>query len=516
MALARKLTRQSLEAAQALGARTAEAQALLLASLIAARVDNQEAVRCAVAAREIGDALGDDRLRAGALLALGRISAAVGDFNDALAQLEGALALSDDDELRCEILNMMGWTLRDLGDAERAIVVHEEAARLAEAEGCEFVAVVARGSVAAAHWDLGAKRMKAGLLDDLERSKKVHEHALQRAAAIDCTAVRLHLLVTYGATLVGLGQHDEAERVFAMHGSLADELRQPYSRVRAALWLARIHVGTGRLPEALGIVEDGIARGNALGAKLDTADLHEFASEIHAAGGRFDLALEHHRHFHELRGAAASGRAEERAKVLAVKLETATAVARAAREGARAEALARANNDLQAAAAALRSRATTDAMTGLCNRGELDQRLEALHSSARNTGESLWVAFVDLDHFKQINDRLSHAAGDEVLRTVGLLLRQQLRPQDLVGRYGGEEFLFVMCDVTQAQATTICERLRRSIEQADWSGVREGLRVTASFGLSDVGGEHDLKAGLGRADALLYAAKAAGRNRVCA
>jgi diguanylate cyclase (GGDEF)-like protein len=127
---------------------------------------------------------------------------------------------------------------------------------------------------------------------------------------------------------------------------------------------------------------------------------------------------------------------------------------------------------------------------------------------------------LDLDDFKLVNDRFSHAAGDGVLRRIGRLLANHRRASDLVARFGGEEFVIVFSDTDVRGAARVCERLRRRIEAEDWSSVVggpspvDGLVVTASFGVGDMAAHRDVSSGLAAVDALLYQAKAAGRNRV--
>jgi diguanylate cyclase (GGDEF)-like protein len=123
---------------------------------------------------------------------------------------------------------------------------------------------------------------------------------------------------------------------------------------------------------------------------------------------------------------------------------------------------------------------------------------------------------LDLDRFKQVNDRFSHAAGDEVLRTVARILRENTRGVDVVARYGGEEFCLILVETRLDEGAQLCERLRACIEAHDWSEVRAGLAVTVSAGVAGLHEADAPDALLAAADVRLYAAKHAGRNRVCA
>ena len=127
----------------------------------------------------------------------------------------------------------------------------------------------------------------------------------------------------------------------------------------------------------------------------------------------------------------------------------------------------------------------------------------------------LAVLMIDLDNFKQINDRHGHAAGDTVLRHVAQCLHAQLRGDALLARYGGEEFVALAPVADLPVARRLAERLRQAVESSDWSEAMPGLqRVTASLGVTLMDGDETLEAALARADEALYRAKNAGRNQV--
>jgi diguanylate cyclase (GGDEF)-like protein len=167
----------------------------------------------------------------------------------------------------------------------------------------------------------------------------------------------------------------------------------------------------------------------------------------------------------------------------------------------------------RARATALEADVRRDQLTGLGNRREMEARWPELIREARASGQPLSVAMLDLDHFKQVNDMHGHAVGDQVLVTLGGLLRTQTRGSDLVARMGGEEFLVVLPDTDAERAADVCERLRQRVAGHDWATLAPGLRVTLSIGLTTSPPVEAQTLSL-RADAALYHAKAAGRNRL--
>jgi diguanylate cyclase (GGDEF)-like protein len=189
---------------------------------------------------------------------------------------------------------------------------------------------------------------------------------------------------------------------------------------------------------------------------------------------------------------------------------------------AMSDALAASHEALQASyqkisqqAEELRELAIRDALTQLYNRRHFDGYTPRLYEQSVRYTRPLSVMIGDIDFFKKINDRFSHATGDAVLREVGKLLREHTRASDVVARYGGEEFVIAFPETELTVAAEFCERLRQRIEAHPWQRIHPELAVTMSMGLSG-----DLSLGsvenmLKAADELLYQAKSTGRNRVC-
>src|SRR5258708_7934177 len=157
--------------------------------------------------------------------------------------------------------------------------------------------------------------------------------------------------------------------------------------------------------------------------------------------------------------------------------------------------------------------ALEDSLTGLANRRSLDDRLAGMMREVHVRNSVLTIALADVDHFKGINDRFSHAVGDEVLRCVGEILRAHCRVGDLAGRYGGEEFILVFPGRDMRSATDISHRIRRAAASWDWQSIHPQLRVTLSMGLATSSSFHDPQGLLDAADPWLYQANHHGRNQ---
>ncbi len=160
------------------------------------------------------------------------------------------------------------------------------------------------------------------------------------------------------------------------------------------------------------------------------------------------------------------------------------------------------------------SRAMTDALTGLPNRRQFDEQLEAVLSAWRRRGQGFTLMMLDVDHFKKLNDKYGHVAGDQMLVAVGRALRDAVRREDVVARYGGEEFALLLPATSLEQSRAVAEKVRRTVAQAALEYEGQAISVTASGGLAMISANENGSSLVARADAALYAAKTAGRNCV--
>jgi diguanylate cyclase (GGDEF)-like protein len=225
------------------------------------------------------------------------------------------------------------------------------------------------------------------------------------------------------------------------------------------------------------------------------ARAHDEQAALYAAAGSYREAYEEYRTFHAVFASLRSAQREARAYALHAVFETAEA---------------------RKASERFREMAYRDTLTGLHNRRYVNEKLPALLGAARMSRVPVSLAVVDLDHFKRINDTLSHHVGDLVLKQVGALLTAATSDgSSIAARMGGEEFLLIFPGVDAAGAFARCEQLRRRVRAHTWEPAADDLTVTASIGVTTSHQGHGTMSDLLiRADENLYAAKHAGRDRV--
>ncbi len=162
----------------------------------------------------------------------------------------------------------------------------------------------------------------------------------------------------------------------------------------------------------------------------------------------------------------------------------------------------------------LRGLIMRDGLTGLLNHSAVKEHLVREVARARRNGAPLALAMLDLDHFKRVNDLYGHPVGDQVIRAVARLLQQRLRRGDILGRYGGEEFVAIMPATLAATAAAVLDQVRESFSHIRHHSELEDFTATFSVGVAELGADGDADTLLEAADDALYRAKGGGRNRV--
>ncbi|MFP4179311.1 MAG: diguanylate cyclase [Spirochaetaceae bacterium] len=180
------------------------------------------------------------------------------------------------------------------------------------------------------------------------------------------------------------------------------------------------------------------------------------------------------------------------------------------------EELSEAKEELQKANTQLYEKATRDPLTGLFNRRKMIDSLEYETKRTERGDTSYSLVLCDIDHFKTINDSHGHDCGDVILKEVAEILKSTTRKQDRISRWGGEEFLILLPETEEPGALTLADKIRKTVEEKDFSCPELSIKLSMTFGVSVSSGEKDPESCIKEADIALYNGKNNGRNRVVA
>jgi two-component system cell cycle response regulator len=294
------------------------------------------------------------------------------------------------------------------------------------------------------------------------------------------------------------GHYDAVEEtlspILTDGGNSAIESHEGDAPAVCILTLAEARRLNGRFAGAQEALDAAVALADERSLDRVRAQAREEQAALYAATGRFAQAYEEHRQFHRAATALHSAQREARARALQAVFET---------------------TEARRTTEHFREMAYRDALTGLYNRRYANERLPAMLDEAAARGLPVSIAILDLDHFKRINDTLSHSVGDTVLQHVAQLLLEEAGGPVEVARIGGEEFLLLMPGIDGDEAARRCETLRLKIRAHRWAPVTGILPVTTSIGVTTAAeGLATPSALLSAADRNLYRAKDAGRDRM--
>jgi two-component system, cell cycle response regulator len=356
---------------------------------------------------------------------------------------------------------------------------------IADALGDAALRIAALNNLAYIEYWAGEPDAAMRVAEEMQRISRAHGYRLD-ASLLD-TVARAQML---------MGDYEAAERTLApVVGADGEGLAaESDSLAEVLLTLAECQRMIGATDRA----SASLARSAELCEQRNLEEVRvrvmEEQAAVLAAQGDYRGAYEQHREFHAASEAIFSTERDARARILATVFETEEAVRSSKR---------------------FREMSLRDPLTGLYNRRYVDDRVPALLSRSRTHATYLSVAILDLDHFKTVNDELSHDTGDEVLRRLAPLLESGASEDGFAARLGGEEFLVVLPGFDSEQAARRCETLRRVVREHSWREVVGELPVTVSIGVATTfAGAQPYTAMLAEADRCLYAAKRAGRDRV--
>jgi diguanylate cyclase (GGDEF)-like protein len=356
--------------------------------------------------------------------------------------------------------------------------------------------------------------LESGQLDQaLEASLKSLDLARQTGMKMEtvifaCTACDI---------LIAKGDYQQAERYILSGVEGGGETGNLLATFSYFLGLGRLYLVQGRLDEADASLKAALTIGEVNEMANDQAECHRLLAEVAERRGQLAEALIQYKQYHQLKETTTGEETARRLAILKVAHQSESAMRDAEIYRLRNIELQHEIEERKRMESLLHNMAMLDPLTNLYNRRQFYSLAKSEIERAKRYGHALSVLMIDLDHFKKINDQYGHLAGDQVLITVAQTIKAGLRENDVVGRYGGEEFVALLPETTADQAYEVSERIRRAVSETRFETSTGTASVTMSIGVADWSAEmantgSDLDLLLGRADRALYCAKDHGRN----
>ena len=446
-----------------------------------------EALALVLRAMELANQLADRRLIASMDNVLGNIYWRLADYSSALDHFMHGLRLiqiEPDAEQEVFLLQGLGALHHDIGD-------HEEALRYFKrsVESDKSVDIIGRA--------IGLNNI-AYTLHEMNRDDEALTYANQALELYErekFSVGRLESLHTLGSIYLNMGDMDRSWRYFEEAFQSAEQQDNPLQMINSLFGICQIHELRGESDEALQKLLQVLQLSQHIDSLVSQCTAHELLSQLYKHMGNYQLALAHHERFHAIHVQIFNEQAERRLHNTQLLLEVET---------------------IRKQANLYRTLAATDALTGLLSRREFYELGEKVIHQARLRLSPVSLLMIDLDYFKLVNDQHGHAMGDHVLAVIARRLKSTLRQDDLAGRYGGDEFVILMPDLSLSACRKIAERCRSVVAEEAIEIDALKIRMNISIGLAVLDADSNLQLEdlIQSADQALLLAKKSGRNRI--
>jgi diguanylate cyclase (GGDEF)-like protein len=447
----------------------------------------QEAIAVGLKANQLAQQIGDKYLIGSIQSILGRTYWHIDDYPASMDYYLSALKLGQGEahpDLEISLINGLGLVQYGLGNYAESLSYFKQC--LEKSAEDDFTG---RGD---------ANNNIAYVLHVLGRDQEALAYGLaglELFNQLGTSVGKMETLNSLGAIQLALGHYDEAMAFLQQGLALSRQNNSPVLELSYVLEISRIRQARGELDLAEQEILEALRTAERINSLTNISLMHERLVQLYKEKQDYHSALEHFEAFHATYKKIFNDQSDRRLKSLEIVHQV----------------------DLTRQQAELyREMAGTDFLTNLVNRRRFLEIAELALQRASREGGQLAILMLDIDHFKRVNDRYGHKAGDSVLAAVAATLKKTLRQGDVAGRYGGEEFIILVPGIDCGLCLNIAERIRQAVARLTIPLDDSTIQVTISLGLACLAPEHALAldALINQADQALYRAKQQGRNRV--
>ncbi|MBN1452424.1 MAG: diguanylate cyclase [Anaerolineales bacterium] len=323
---------------------------------------------------------------------------------------------------------------------------------------------------------------------------------------------------TMAEILIAMGEYSQAQEILQEAISLGETYGPDISHAYLLVAMGQTFLAQNELEQAETYFLEALAVATNLEIRSERMHCHEYLSEVYERRGNFDQALEHYKIFHALKESVAGESSARQIATLKMSHQIETVKRDAEIQRLQNEKLKLEIEEHKRIQAILENLATRDSLTNLNNRRHFLILAEKEWHRALRYKHPFTVLMLDLDHFKQINDRYGHSIGDQALISVAGIIQATLRASEIAGRYGGDEFAIILPETTAQNGLLVSRRICNEIIEQVIQTETGPIALTASIGVAGLSDENrksiqNLDALLIRADKALYKAKRAGKNQ---
>jgi len=468
-----------------------------------------QAIPCYISALECFNPAIDTNETAEALLGLGSGMIIMGSYPEALQYLIRALSAfqnlkNQNGEAAVRI--KLGKLYLLLGEAEKALPHLETALDLAQylTDLKLEAAVQVYLSQAFAECGRHQSAVQAGL-----RGVEIYQNLGIHRGEVEA-------LNTLGEVYFKRGEFGLALNFFQLSADVAKKFDKRLELARAYRKMGMIHLSMGNTPAAVQALQAALTIADEFNAQNEQMECHQALAQAYKSAEDYLQALEEYEKYMSVYQIVYNEDKDRRLKTLEVIHEVENARKDAEIYQLRNVALQKEIEERKKAQAALERLATQDSLTGVANRRYFLEIASRIMEQAKRYQRPVSVVMIDVDHFKEMNDTFGHKTGDKVLVHITRCMQAVLRKVDILGRYGGDEFVILLPETTQEGARRLTERLRQALSQQPITAGGVSIPITLSIGLASNVNEPGLSLDelLQRADRALYDSKMNGRDRV--